>query len=139
MVRVQSIVFIALVALVLSPVIAAVSASPNLGLLRVASFQCPRQVAPGASYPVSLDVEYAIQGLPNSATIRGAIYPGNDNSSSPLWQSDPTSVSNGGDQVWNITLTAPSTEGFLKPHRLCPLPRQRNLEILQRPGKWTRG
>jgi hypothetical protein len=70
-------------------------------------------VAPGASFPVSLDAEYAIQGLPNSATIRGAIYPGNDNSSSPLWQSDPTSVSNGGDQVWNITLTAPPTEGFL--------------------------
>ncbi len=113
MVRVQSIVLIALIALILSPIIAAVSATPNLGLLRVASFQCPRQVAPGASYPVSLDVEYAIQGLPNSATIRGAIYPGNDNSSSPLWQSDPTSVSNGGDQVWNITLTAPSTEGFL--------------------------
>ena len=113
MVKVQSIVFIAIVAFVLSPAIAVVSAAPNIGMLRVASFQCPRQVAPEAAFPVSLDVEYAVQGLPNSATIRGAIYPGNNNSSSPLWRSDPASVSNGGDQVWNISLTAPSTEGFL--------------------------
>lgn len=105
--------FIALVALALSPIIAAVSAAPNVGMLRVASFDCPREVAPGAAFRVSLDVEYAVQGWPNNATIRGAIYPGNINSSSPLWQSDPASVSNGGDQVWNISLTAPSTEGFL--------------------------
>ena len=105
--------FIALVALALSPIIAAVSAAPNVGMLRVASFECPREVAPGAAFPVSLDVEYAVQGLPNSATIRGAIYPGNISSTSPLWQSAPVSVSNGGDQVWNISLTAPSTEGFL--------------------------
>lgn len=62
---------------------------------------------------MSLDVEYAVQGLPDSATIRGAIYSGNINSTNPLWQSEPASVSNGGDQVWNISLTAPSTEGFL--------------------------
>jgi hypothetical protein len=105
--------FIALVALALSPIIAAVSAAPNVGMLRVASFECPREVAPGAAFPVSLDIEYAVQGLPNSATIRGAIYPGNISSTSPLWQSAPVSVSNGGDQVWNISLTAPSTEGFL--------------------------
>ena len=111
--KVKFIVFIALVALALSPIIAAVSAAPNVGMLRVASFECPREVAPGAAFPVSLDVEYAVQGWPNKATIRGAIYPGNINSTSPLWQSDPASVSNGGDQVWNISLTAPSTEGFL--------------------------
>ena len=112
-VKVQSIMLIALVALALSPVIAAVSAAPNVGMLRVASFVCPREVAPGTAFPVSLDVEYAVRGLPDSATIRGAIYSGNINSTSPLWQSDPASVSNGGDQVWNISLTAPSTEGFL--------------------------
>ena len=112
-VKVRLITLIALAALVLSPVIAAVSAAPNVGMLRVASFVCPREVAPGAAFPVSLDVEYAIQGLPDSATIRGAIYSGNINSTSPLWQSEPSSVSNGGDQVWNISLTAPSTEGFL--------------------------
>jgi hypothetical protein len=113
MVKAQSIMFIAFVALVLGPAISAVSAASNIGMLRVASFQCPRQVAPGATFPVSLDVEYAVQGWPDSATIRGAIYPGNINSTSPLWQSDPASVSNGGDQVWNISLTAPSSEGFL--------------------------
>ncbi len=113
MIKSKSIIFIALVALILGPIVASVSAAPNIGMLRVASFQCPRQVAPGASFPVSLDIEYAIQGLPDSATIRGVIYPGNDNSTSPLWQSDPAIVSNGGDQVWNVSLTAPSTEGLL--------------------------
>lgn len=86
-----------------------VSATPNIGMLRVSSFIHPRQVAPGSSFQVSLDVEYAIQGLPNNATIRGAIYPGSIDLGSPLWQSDPVAVSNGGDEVWNITLTAPST------------------------------
>ena len=109
----RSITLIALVALALSPITSAASAVPNLGMLRVASFECPREVAPGSAFPVSLDVEYAIRGLPNSATIRGVIYPGNNNSSNPLWRSDPALVSNGGDQVWNVSLTAPSTEGFL--------------------------
>ena len=109
----KSITFIALLALALSPATAAGSAVPNVGMLRVASFECPREVAPGASFPLSLDVEYAVQGLPNSATIRGAIYLGNNNTADPLWQSDPAVVSNGGDQVWNVSLTAPSTEGFL--------------------------
>jgi hypothetical protein len=89
-----------------------VSASPNIGLLRVSGFLCPREVVPGATFPVSLDIEYAIQNLPDEATIRGAVYEGSMNSGSPLWQSDPTLVSNGGDQVWNFTLTAPATEGF---------------------------
>jgi len=93
--------------------IATVSASPNIGLLRVSSFLCPREVLPSATFPVSLDVEYAIQSLPDEATIRGAVYDRSINATSPLWQSDPTSVSNGGDQVWNFTLNAPPSEGFL--------------------------
>jgi hypothetical protein len=60
-----------------------------------------------------LDVEYAIQSLPNQATIRGAVYSGSLNSTNPLWQSDPEPVSNGGDQMWNFTLTAPANEAFL--------------------------
>jgi len=104
---------LAFISLPLFGTIATVSASPNIGLLRVSSFLCPREVVPGATFPVSLDVEYAIQSLPNEATIRGAVYGGSLNSTSPLWQSDPASVSNGGDQVWNFTLTAPATEGFL--------------------------
>jgi hypothetical protein len=93
--------------------VASVSASTNIGLLRVSNFLCPREVVPGATFPVSLDVEYAIQTLPDEATIRGAVYDGGINASSPLWQSAPTSVSNGGDQVWNFTLNAPAAEGFL--------------------------
>jgi hypothetical protein len=107
-----SILLVLFISLTLLSAFAAVSATPNLGMLRVSSFICPRQVAPGATFPVSLDVEYAIQGLPNNATIRGAIYPGDINSSSPLWQSKPASVSNGGDEVWNITLTAPRSQGL---------------------------
>jgi len=92
---------------------APVSASPNIGLLRISNFYCPREVVPGSSFPVSLDVEYAIQTMPDQATIRAAVFDGNSNLANPVWQSDPTSVSNGGDQVWNFTLTAPLTEDFL--------------------------
>ena len=110
--KIPSILFILFLTLAALPAIATVSATPNIGMLRVSSFLCPREVVPGATFPVSLDVEYAIQGLPNNVTIRGAIYPGSINSSTPLWQSNPTSVSNGGDEVWNLTLTAPTSEGF---------------------------
>ena len=104
------ILFTLLLPLALVPALATVSATPNIGMLRVATFLCPREVLPGSNFPAYLDLEYAVQGLPNNATIRGAIYSGNANSSSPVWQSDPTSVSNGGDQTWNLTLTAPSNE-----------------------------
>jgi hypothetical protein len=110
--KVPSTLFILFLTLALLPAVASVSATPNIGMLRVSSFLCPGEVAPGATFPVSLDVEYAIQGLPNNATIRGAIYSGSINSSSRLWESDPTLVSNGGDEVWNLTLTAPTSEGF---------------------------
>ena len=102
---------IILIPLTILPVVAVASAATNIGMLRVASFQCPREVPPSATFPVTLDVEYALQGLPDSATIRGAIYAGDVNSTSPLWQSGPTSVSNGGDELWNTTLTAPPSEG----------------------------
>lgn len=109
--KLPSSLFILALTLALLPAIARVSATPNIGMLRVSSFLCPHEVLPGASFPASLDVEYAIQGLPNNAKIRGAIYLGSINSGSLLWQSDPVSVSNGGDEVWNLTLTAPTSEG----------------------------
>ena len=90
-----------------------VTASPNIGLLRISSFLCPREVVPGGTFQVTLDVEYAIQSIPNEATIRAAVYNANIGATTPLWESDPTTVSNGGDQVWNFTLNAPATEGFL--------------------------
>ena len=111
--KARTITFLLLALLPLFGIISTVSAFPNIGLLRVSSFLCPREVLPGTTFPVSLDVEYAIQTLPDQATIRGAVYEGNPNSTNPLWQSDPTSVSNGGDQVWNFTLNAPATEGSL--------------------------
>ena len=111
--KLHTIILLACILFPLYGSIATVLASPNIGLLRVFSFLCPREVVPGATFPVSLDVEYAIQSLPNEAIIRGAVYNGSINSTNPLWQSDPEPVSNGGDQMWNFTLTAPANEGFL--------------------------
>lgn len=83
----------------------------NLGRLRIASFVCPRQVAPGSVFSVNLDIEYEVR---TNATIRGAIFEGIVNASTPLWQSDVASVSGGGDKVWVINFTAPITEGTIQ-------------------------
>jgi hypothetical protein len=105
-------IFGIIAALIFAPSIGAVFGQQvNVGMLRVASFLCPREVAPDAIFPLSLDVEYAIRGLPDNVTIRSAIYSGSMGSSTPLWESDPTFVSDGGDKVWNLTLTAPASEG----------------------------
>ena len=87
----------------------------NVGMLRVASFQSSRQIAPGTVFSVILDVEYAIHG-PENATIRAAIYHGIpvENQTSPLWQSDSETVIGGGDKIWNVSLTAPASEGELQ-------------------------
>jgi hypothetical protein len=84
---------------------------PNVGILRVDSFQVPREVAPNSVFSVTLDVEYGLHLRPNNATIRAAIYKGSLNFSDPLWQSSPVTVSLGGEQIWNVNLTSPSTEG----------------------------
>lgn len=83
----------------------------NLGRVRIASFVYPRQVAPGTVFQVSLDIEYEVR---TDVTIQGAIFEGEVNASNPVWQSDTTSVSGGGDKVWTIQLTAPATEGTLQ-------------------------
>jgi uncharacterized repeat protein (TIGR02543 family) len=59
-------------------------------------------------------VRYGVHGEPNNATIRAAVYLGEVNFSSPLWQSESRSVSNGGDVVWNVTLLSPPAEGEYK-------------------------
>ncbi len=87
---------------------------PNVGILRLESFKCPKQVFPGSDFQASIDVRYAIRGQSNNATIRAAIYSGEVNFSNPLWQSTPQVVQNGGDKVWNMTLKSPATEGDLK-------------------------
>ncbi len=82
---------------------------PSVGILRVYSFAGPKQVAPSSVFIVTLDVEYAVHG-PENATIRGAIYEGNADFGSAVWQSEPEIVNGGGDKVWSINLTAPQTE-----------------------------
>ena len=107
-------IFAVLVVLMVMPTIGPLfGQQANVGMLRVASFLCPREVAPGAVFPISLDVEYAIRGLPDNVTIRSAIYSGIIGSSAPVWQSNPTFVSDGGDKVWNLTLTAPTSAGLI--------------------------
>ena len=43
-----------------------------------------------------------------------ALYKGDFNYSNPLWQSSPVTVSRGGERIWNVSLTSPSTEGEFK-------------------------
>ena len=94
--------------------IVAYAQEANVGLLRIADFQTPRQVTPNGVFSVSLDVEYAVHG-PNG-TIRSAIYGGslNGNHSTPLWQSTLVDVTGGGDMIWNASLTAPANEGVIQ-------------------------
>ena len=113
------------------------SEEPNVGILRVDSFRVPREVAPNSVYSVMIDVLYNLHKRPNNATIRAAIYEGDVNFSNPLWQSDPVIVSNGGDEIWNVSLTSPAMEGYLQDHRLGLFPRSGSLEILQRFDQWS--
>ena len=83
----------------------------SLGRVRISSFVCPKQVAPSKMYAVKLDVEYEIR---TNASIRAAIFGGIANASTPLWQSDVSIVSGGGDKVWALNFTAPPTEGTIQ-------------------------
>jgi hypothetical protein len=83
----------------------------SLGRVRIASFVCPRQVAPGSVFSVTLDMEYEIR---TNASVRAIILGSMANASTPLWQSDVSSVSGGGDKVWAINFTAPPTEGTIQ-------------------------
>jgi hypothetical protein len=87
---------------------------PDMGILRVDSFTVPREVAPNSVFPVTIDVLYNTHDRPGNGTIRAAIYHGNINFTNPIWQSDPTFVTIGGDEIWHVNLTAPPTEGDFK-------------------------
>ena len=110
----QSALTILLLLLIFSPTVT-YAQEANVGLLRIAEFQIPKQVAPNGVFSVSLDVEYAIHG-PENATIRSAIYDGSfiGNQSSPVWLSTHVKVAGGGDMVWNVSLTAPANEGVMQ-------------------------
>ena len=43
------------------------------------------------------------------------------NFSDPLWKSNPENVSRGGERIWNVNLTSPSTEGVLQADCRCIL------------------
>ena len=81
---------------------------PNVGLLRVVSVEYPRQVAPSKPFSVVIDVEYAIH---ENATVKAALFEGSlEDLGSRFWESAPVVLAGGGDQLWTVNLTAPSTE-----------------------------
>jgi hypothetical protein len=82
----------------------------SLGRVRIASFVCPRQVAPNSVFSVDLDLEYEVR---TNASIRAAIF-GDSANASALWQSDVTIVSGGGDKVWTVNLKAPAAESTIR-------------------------
>ena len=87
---------------------ASAQVSPAVGLLRVSGIDYPRQVAPSASFAAVIDVQYATQ---TNATIKANLYEGSVNATgSKLWESQPTLITGGGDQIWTVNLTAPSQE-----------------------------
>ena len=80
----------------------------NVGLLKVASFTGPRQVAPSTKFSLTIDVEYAVHA---NGTIKLGLFEGSlRNLGSKLWESDPYVVTGGGDRLWVLNLTAPSTK-----------------------------
>ncbi len=82
----------------------------SLGRVRIASFVCPRQVAPNSVFSVDLDLEYEVR---TNASIRAAIF-GDLANASALWESSVAIVSGGGDKVWTVTLNAPPAEGTIR-------------------------
>jgi ribosomal protein L32 len=86
-------------------------ADQEVGRVRVASFVCPRQVAPGKVFSASLDIEYEVR---TSVTIRGAISEKIRDAEALVWLSGTAVVSGGGDKVWTVNITAPLQEGALE-------------------------
>jgi hypothetical protein len=113
MLRTRAMLFLLMILFVSMSMSAILADEPNV-FVRVESLQCPNVVFPGRTFQATLVVRYGVHGEPNNATIRAAVYGGEVNFSDPLWQSDPVSVSNGGDKVWNMTLLSPDAEGDYK-------------------------
>jgi hypothetical protein len=80
----------------------------NVGVLKVERVKYPRQVAPSARFSLVIDVEYAIR---TNATAKVALFEGSRaNTGVQLWNSDDTILAHGGDKLWAVNLTAPSSE-----------------------------
>jgi hypothetical protein len=103
--------FLLVLVLSLSPLGVSIASAqePNVGLLRVVAVQHPRQVAPSIRFLLVIDVEYAIRF---NATIKSVLFQGSVGNLGPeLWSSDELVLRGGGDRLWKVNLTAPSTEG----------------------------
>ncbi len=106
-------ILVMLLVLFFSAVTPAVLADePNVGLLRVESFQVPSEVAPNSVFNATIMVIYQTHLRPANATLRAAIYRGGLNFSDPIWQSSPVVVPMTGEQLWNVSLISPSTMGY---------------------------
>ena len=82
--------------------------SSDLGLLRIAGVQHPRQVAPSSQFSIVIDAEYAFH---TNATVKSALFQGSLGKLGPqLWQSNQLNLSRGGDELWTVNITAPPTE-----------------------------
>jgi hypothetical protein len=80
----------------------------NVGILRIVGVTHPRQLAPSAKASFVIEVEY---GIRMNATIKSSLFEGLPGSLGvELWHSEPAVVSGGGDKLWVVNLTAPSTE-----------------------------
>jgi hypothetical protein len=80
----------------------------NVGVLRVERVKYPRQVAPSTQFSLSIDVEYAIR---TNATAKVTLLEGTRNhTGAELWHSNHTILVQGGDKIWTVNLTSPSTE-----------------------------
>lgn len=105
------IVLIALVSISVSGLSVALAEESNVGVLRVANVNHPKQAAPAAQVSFVVDVEYAIKESFN-ATVKSSLFEGSPaNLGTELWQSTPVLLSGGGDKLWTVNLTAPSSEG----------------------------
>jgi hypothetical protein len=81
---------------------------PNVGRLKVAGVEHPRQVPPSARFSLIIDAEYAIH---ESGTVKASLFEGSlRDLGSRLWESDSVALTGGGDRVWVVNLTAPSME-----------------------------
>ena len=80
----------------------------NVGILRVAAVKYPGQVAPSMQFQLTIEVEYAIRF---NATIKSVLFEGPPhNLVREIWHSDPVAATGGGDKVWTVNLTSPTTE-----------------------------
>jgi hypothetical protein len=80
----------------------------NVGALKVFSVQYPRTVAPSARFSLVIDVRYAIH---SNSTVKLALFEGSrKNLGAQLWQSGNAVLTQGGDRLWGLNLTAPPDE-----------------------------